>query len=142
MSTTDHQAANSIRITWHGHSCYRIEAPEAVIVIDPYQEVPGYGKLDLQADLVLCSHEHDDHNARERVTLSGRTPAVEVEVIEAFHDPEGGRLRGPNKIHILTLDGQRILAHSKVILREMDQLRHLSTARKQDCGCRGESVQP
>ena len=33
----------------------------------------------------------------------------------------------------LTLDGQRILAHSKVILREMDQLRHLSTARKQDC---------
>lgn len=108
MSTTDHQAANSIRITWHGHSCYRIEAPEAVIVIDPYQEVPGYGKLDLQADLVLCSHEHDDHNARERVTLSGRTPAVEVEVIEAFHDPEGGRLRGPNKIHILTLDGQRI----------------------------------
>ena len=40
----------------------------------------------------------------------------------------------------LTLDGQRILAHSKVILREMDQLRHLSTARKQDCGCLNVSM--
>ena len=40
----------------------------------------------------------------------------------------------------LTLDGQRILTHSKVILREMDQLQHLSTARKQDCGCLNVSM--
>lgn len=40
----------------------------------------------------------------------------------------------------LTLDGQRILAHSKVILREMDQLQHLSSARKQDCGCLNVSM--
>ncbi|HZK29602.1 MAG TPA: MBL fold metallo-hydrolase [Clostridia bacterium] len=97
-----------IRLIWHGHSCFEIRSREAVIVFDPYLEVPGYGKLDLQADLVLVSHEHDDHNARERVTLSGRAPDVKIEVIETSHDPEGGKLRGENKVHIVTIAGKRI----------------------------------
>ncbi len=129
MSPADHEAQKPIRITWLGHSCYRIDSPDAVIVIDPFLEVPGYAKLDLQADLVLCSHEHDDHNARELVTLSGRQPLVDLEVLETFHDPEGGKLRGPNKIHILTLGGQRIahlgdLGHD-LSAEETDRLRNL-----------------
>lgn len=100
--------AHKIRITWHGHSCFEIASDQAVVILDPYQEVPGYSPLDLQADLVLASHEHDDHNARNRVALSGREPDLTLEVIDCFHDPEGGKLRGPNKIHILTIDGKRI----------------------------------
>lgn len=100
--------SDRVEIIWRGHSCYEIRSDEATLVIDPYQEVPGYRPLDLEADLVLVSHEHDDHNARDRVRLTGRQADIQVEVLDSFHDPEGGRLRGTNKIHLVTLGGRRI----------------------------------
>ncbi len=100
--------SEEVRIIWHGHSCFEINSEKAVIILDPYQEVPGYGPLKLQADLVLASHEHDDHNARSRVELSKRKVDVQVEIIDTFHDPEQGKLRGKNKIHVLNLAGKRI----------------------------------
>ena len=33
--------AEELRIIWHGHSCFEINSPAAVIILDPYQEVPG-----------------------------------------------------------------------------------------------------
>ncbi len=97
-----------VQVIWRGHSCFEIRSPQARVVLDPYREVPGYKTLDLEADLVLTSHEHDDHNARERVTLTGRVPDLQIEVIDSYHDDQEGRLRGANKIHILTLAGRRI----------------------------------
>lgn len=97
-----------IEVIWHGHSCFEVRDAEKAVVFDPYMEVPGYGVLDLKADLVLVSHEHDDHNARNRVALSGRRVNIPVEVIETCHDPEGGKLRGGNKIHIIDFSGKRI----------------------------------
>ncbi len=110
----------NVNIIWHGHSCFELRSDQASVVIDPFLQVPGYGILDLEADLVLVSHEHDDHNARERVRLSGRDPAVEVEVIETFHDPRGGKLRGTNKIHLVSLGGRRI-AHLGDLGHSLDQ---------------------
>lgn len=40
----------------------------------------------------------------------------------------------------LTVDGQRILSHCKIILRELDQLQNLSSSRKQDAGCLNVSM--
>ncbi len=100
--------AEELRIIWHGHSCFEINSTEAVIILDPYREVPGYPPLKLAADLVLASHDHDDHNARSRVKLSARTVDVDVEIVDTFHDPEQGSLRGKNKIHIVTVAGRRI----------------------------------
>ena len=60
--------------------------------------------------MVLCSHEHRDHSAREVVTLTGRTPAFGVETISTYHSGEQGALRGENTIHIITAEGMR-LAH-------------------------------
>lgn len=97
-----------VRIIWHGHSCFEIRSEGGTVVIDPYEEVPGYAPLDLKADLVLVSHEHGDHNARERVELSGRKSLTDVEVLDTFHDDAGGTKRGSNKIHIVTIDGKRI----------------------------------
>ena len=101
-----------MRLIWHGHSCFTLESGQGTLVFDPYQEgsVPGLPALALRADLVLCSHDHRDHNAREAVRLTGNTPTLEVERLETFHDPEQGALRGPNTIHIVTADGLR-LAH-------------------------------
>ena len=46
---------NGVKLTWLGHDGFRIEDGQ-VIYIDPY-EIKGGAK----ADLVLISHEHDDH---------------------------------------------------------------------------------
>ena len=60
-----------MKITWIGHSCFKVEEAGYSIVFDPYDDgyVPGLGPVRETADEVLCSHEHGDHNARKRVTL-------------------------------------------------------------------------
>lgn len=98
-----------MKITWYGHSCFMLETAEGSVVFDPYSDgcVPGYDKLRLQADMVLCSHEHKDHNCRNAVKLSGKTTELKVEEIPSFHDDEGGTKRGQNTIHIVTAEGLR-----------------------------------
>lgn len=98
-----------MRITWHGHSCFTVEAEGYSVVFDPYADgsVPGYGPLRLEADAVFCSHGHRDHNAREIVTLSGRDCPLRVESISCWHDDRHGLLRGKNIIHILEAEGMR-----------------------------------
>lgn len=102
-----------MKITWIGHSCFKLEKEGFSIVIDPYGDasVPGYTPVREEADLVLCSHEHRDHNAREAVTLrkAERLP-FRVTVIDTFHDGEKGAVRGADKIHVVE-DGETKLAH-------------------------------
>ena len=120
-----------MKLIWNGHSCFTLETAEGSVVFDPYQEgsVPGLSRLHLTADSVLCSHEHRDHGARELVTLTGHAPAFSVETISTFHDPEGGALRGPDTIHILSAEGMR-LAHlgdlgCELAPEQLDRLRGL-----------------
>jgi len=46
---------NGVKLTWLGHDGFRIEDGQ-VIYIDPFQIKEG-----AKADLILVSHEHDDH---------------------------------------------------------------------------------
>lgn len=98
-------------LTWYGHSCFKLDFGEGgSVVFDPYEKgsVPGVELPDdLCADMVLCSHGHGDHNAAARVKLSGKAPAFSVTGLDTFHDPEGGRLRGPNRISIVEYAGFR-----------------------------------
>lgn len=122
----------SVEVIWHGHACFEVRGEGKSVVFDPYLEVPGYAKLALKADLVLVSHEHDDHNARECVKLSGHPVDVSVKVLDTCHDDQGGKLRGPNKIHIIDFDGVRV-AHFGDLGRdlgqeELEQLKGLDVA--------------
>lgn len=102
-----------MKITWIGHSCVKVEKNGYAIVIDPYKDgsVPGLKPISEQADMVLCSHEHSDHNYREGVKIvKSAAEPLQVSVINSYHDDAKGALRGPNKIHILT-DGTKRIAH-------------------------------
>ena len=102
-----------MKITWLGHSCFKVETKGYTLILDPYEDgsVPGCASVRETADEVLCSHEHYDHNYRGGVTLRehGASP-VKVEVISAYHDNREGKLRGSNRIHILD-DGEVRIAH-------------------------------
>ena len=96
---------------WYGHSCFRLDFGEGgSVIFDPYARgsVPG---VELppkpEADLVLCSHGHGDHNASDRVLITGKKPAFALHFLDTFHDPEGGRLRGPDRIAIVEYGGFR-----------------------------------
>lgn len=102
-----------MKITWLGHSCFKVETKGYTIILDPYEDgsVPGCLPVREEADEVLCSHEHFDHNFRGGVTLRDHGPSpVKVEVISTWHDDQKGAQRGSDKIHILD-DGQVRIAH-------------------------------
>lgn len=94
-----------IKVEWFGHSCFRIRKDGYAIVFDPYEDdnVPGLKLEILTANEVFTSHEHGDHNAREKVKLVkayGETP-FQVTHLESFHDDCQGKKRGTNCITIL-----------------------------------------
>ena len=101
------------KLTWIGHSCFRIEEDGYVVILDPYADgsVPGLSKVREEADLVLCSHEHGDHNARSVIKLrEGKKNPWKITYIDTWHDDAKGRKRGPNRITILD-DGTCRIAH-------------------------------
>lgn len=102
-----------LRIIWHGHACFEFVCGERSAVIDPYREVPGYPALALEAGEIYASHSHhDDHGYFEAVKIiaqPGKSP-FKVTTVDTFHDPEGGALRGKNKITVIEAGGVR-LAH-------------------------------
>ena len=96
-----------MQIKYVGHSCFKISDSETAysIVFDPYADaaVPGYTNVRESANEVLCSHQHDDHNAVECVTIEPNTDSpFEIDWIDTYHDPEKGALRGENRIYIVT----------------------------------------
>lgn len=99
-----------MKLTWLGHACFLVEQGGYRILLDPYTGVEGYPALaeqKLQVHNILCSHGHFDHNAvdqAELVPFDGPCPFT-IRTVETFHDGEGGALRGPNTIHILSADG-------------------------------------
>lgn len=101
-----------MKITWYGHACFKIEAEGGSVIIDPYApgSVPGLCLPELEADKVLCSHGHSDHNYAEGVKLSGSEPRIKISAVPCCHDEEQGRLRGDNLISVIDADGLR-LAH-------------------------------
>lgn len=102
---------DQLSLVWHGHSCFSLTLKDYTVVFDPYEDgsVPGLAPLRLSANLVLCSHNHADHNAVSvvRPVPGGKNP-FRIRTVETYHDGEQGRLRGKNLIHILESRDLRI----------------------------------
>ncbi len=108
-----------MRIEWLGHACFFIETKNKVkIIIDPYDPSLGYAPITEEADIVLVSHDHFDHNYVEGVkgnpfvvlTPELRTvKGVTISAVELFHDKSGGRDRGKTLAFIIDSDGLRLV---------------------------------
>ena len=98
-----------MKLTWLGHSCFAVEQDGYQIILDPYRDVAGHADICAEAHAVLCSHGHFDHGAVEGVTiLPEKENPFTVRTVATCHDEEGGALRGPNTIHVLTAGGVTI----------------------------------
>lgn len=112
-----------MKIKWYGHASFKITTEKGVrIILDPYQSgafggIISYGKITDEADIVLTSHDHDDHNYTK--DIQGRfkhinkagaheEKGVKIRAIPSYHDPSGGKERGQNLIFVVEVDGLTI----------------------------------
>jgi L-ascorbate metabolism protein UlaG (beta-lactamase superfamily) len=127
--------APQVTVRWYGQSFFQITTSQGTrVVIDPHA-LEAYGRPTAPADLVLVTHNHDDHNQLDAVenkaqakVLLGLTPAdprrpgrekwntvseqfkdVKVFSVPSYHDNEGGLRRGLNTIFVIDMDGLRFV---------------------------------
>ncbi|MBE5781065.1 MAG: MBL fold metallo-hydrolase [Clostridiales bacterium] len=108
-----------MKINYHGHACFSVELSNgATLLIDPYNDSVGYPVKDRKADVVVCSHNHGDHNYVENLpagfTLAQGVEAAKVcgfglKGVETYHDGNGGSERGKNIVRCIDADGVRIV---------------------------------
>lgn len=101
-----------MKITWYGHSCFKIETGDYSFVIDPFTGVPGFSDPEIEANAVYSSHGHYDHNNFDAVSIVEYpgNPPVDVIEVPSFHDTSNGTLRGENLIHVFKCEDMS-LAH-------------------------------
>jgi L-ascorbate metabolism protein UlaG (beta-lactamase superfamily) len=97
-----------MQITYFGHSCFKFNENGYQMVIDPFKDVKGYNDVKTTADMVLCSHDHFDHNAVAGVKrkVSGVQNPFAVTMMKTYHDNEKGEKRGENNVHIISASGK------------------------------------
>lgn len=86
-----------MEITWIGHSCFKITEGSYSVIIDPYKAVPGLKEIYENANIVLVTHNHSDHNAVDKVKILDAPSVMGITSIELSHDDEGGKVRGSNR---------------------------------------------
>jgi L-ascorbate metabolism protein UlaG (beta-lactamase superfamily) len=117
-----------MQLEWYGQSAFRLSAGGGTVFIDPFGDVSGlaargiefgYPAIEgVEADLVLVTHEHLDHNGVEAIggdpavlrSTAGRleSPVGEVVAVASEHDASAGTERGPNTIFSFAFDGVRV----------------------------------
>lgn len=106
-----------MEILWHGHSFFEIYTRPYRIVIDPFDERVGLKIPRIQADILLITHDHFDHNNKKAIMgdyflIDGpgeyEIKGITIEGFESDHDPNGGKERGKNTIYVLEVEGFRI----------------------------------
>jgi L-ascorbate metabolism protein UlaG (beta-lactamase superfamily) len=117
-----------MQVEWYGQSAFRLTDDGTTVVIDPFGDVGALTERGLRweyppitgvnADLVLVTHEHLDHNGVDAIggdpvvlrSTAGThdSPIGEVIGIASEHDDVAGTQRGPNTIFVFTFGGMRI----------------------------------
>jgi L-ascorbate metabolism protein UlaG (beta-lactamase superfamily) len=117
-----------LRVDWYGQAAFRLSGRDATVFIDPFGDVSAMASSgiqfeypaieDVDAGLLLVTHEHLDHNGVETIggdptilrSTAGRleSPIGEIVAIASEHDEAAGTERGPNTIFVFRLDDLRI----------------------------------
>jgi L-ascorbate metabolism protein UlaG (beta-lactamase superfamily) len=112
-----------MKVKWYGHAAFLITSDQGIkIITDPYE--PGafgggiaYGPIPDQADIVLVSHDHADHNYIQGIkgkpqvvkgTGSHKARNLEFKGIATYHDGRKGSERGQNTIFCFSVDGVKV----------------------------------
>ncbi|MCJ7670289.1 MAG: MBL fold metallo-hydrolase [Dehalococcoidia bacterium] len=109
-----------MKVKWLGHACFLITSRDGLRVItDPYAVGGGinYSPIKETADVVVVSHDHDDHSnvstvqgKPEVVKGSGKKTAkgIQFKGIATYHDDSQGKRGGANTVFRFDVDDTRL----------------------------------
>lgn len=111
-----------MQIIWNGQSCFQIitnlgQGNQIKIVIDPFSEDIGLKLPKLEADVLLITHGHHDHNNIKGVLgnpflIEGpgeyEVKGISIEGISSWHDSKEGKERGGNTIYVIETEEIRL----------------------------------
>jgi len=120
------ERGKGVQIHYFGHACFMLKNLSGTsVLIDPYTGL-DYPPLKVEADIVLITHEHFDHNAVGDVTgnpvvIHGLTKDgkgwnaidksfkdVHILAFPSYHDRNKGADRGKNTIFLIHIGGLSI----------------------------------
>jgi L-ascorbate metabolism protein UlaG (beta-lactamase superfamily) len=104
-----------MKIKWFGQSSFLLTSQAGIrILIDPYNRFLGYRMPIVEADIVVVTHDHRDHNQIQAASgkyLLVNQPAeydiegVKIQGIKTFHDKQNGAKRGDNIVFVFRMEG-------------------------------------
>ena len=109
---------------WYGQSCFYISGKKkrksrekVSILTDPFDESTGLKLYKKNVEIVLLSHDHDDHNnlsaVNEEAFVIDSPGEYEVQNtlvrgIFSYHDDNEGQDRGKNTIYVIESEGMNV----------------------------------
>lgn len=124
-------------IQYYGHSCFKLITKPAgrgqedvIVFFDPFDNKSvGLRPPQGQANIVLISHDHPDHN--NAAALKGEPTVIDIPGeyslkginivgIDSFHDEKEGKVQGHNTIFILETEDLKI-CHLGDLGTDLDQ---------------------
>lgn len=118
-----------MKLTYYGHASFLLESNGTSILIDPFDDKPGYPQPDVSPTAVTVSHEHFDHNhvatakgspkvirgltagGKDWNTVKEKVGPVAISGVATYHDASQGKDRGKNTIFIFEAEHLRV-AHA------------------------------
>jgi L-ascorbate metabolism protein UlaG (beta-lactamase superfamily) len=123
-----------VQLRWYGHSFFQLTTTAGTrVVFDPHA-ISEYGATGVSADVVVMTHDHNDHNRKEvlanadskdlkafvGVVPKGKTGTdwakidatvkdVKIRNIPTYHDEEEGAKRGKNSVFVVEADGLKFV---------------------------------
>lgn len=117
-----------MEVIYYGHAAFLLKAGDGTtILIDPFDDQPGYPIPDVAPTAVSVSHEHFDHNhvamakgnpkvvrgladgGKDWAKVDERVGGVRITAVPTFHDSTGGSQRGRNTVFIFEVEGLRVV---------------------------------
>lgn len=127
-----------MRIIWKGQSCFKIltsfsKNKQVSLIIDPFDETIGLRVPKMEADVLLISHDHRDHNNKKAIkgsSIRENTFLIDcpgeydlegmfIKGISAFHDDLEGKERGKITIFTVKTEGMRLCYLSDLGQKEL-----------------------
>lgn len=111
-----------MKIAWYGHSCFKLmvkskNGDKITIFTDPFTKDYGLTPPRAGADIVLVSHDHNDHNNAKAISgepfcINGPgeydVKGIFIKGIYSFHDTSQGAERGANAIYVIEAEDMKI----------------------------------
>ncbi|MFA5188256.1 MAG: MBL fold metallo-hydrolase [Patescibacteria group bacterium] len=103
-------------IFWLGQAAFKIVDKEVTVAIDPYDKI-GLKMPKFQAEILLITHDHSDHNYLDAIKgepfvidSQGEYEVKNVFVygLPAYHDNKQGAESGQITVYVIEMEGMKI----------------------------------